>query len=73
MCRKACSYNGTGFQIVISTDKKFKRKKTIKTFYKTKTVTVKKSKATYYVKVRAFTKVNGKTKYGSYSKIKKIK
>lgn len=73
MCRKAGSYNGTGFQIVISTDKKFKRKKTIKTSYKTKTVTVKKSKATYYVKVRAFTKVNGKTKYGSYCKMKKIK
>ena len=32
-----------------------------------------KSKKTYYYKVRAYKKVNGKLVYGSYSKIVKIK
>jgi len=28
---------------------------------------------TYYVKVRAYRKMNGKTYYGSYSSVKKVK
>ena len=31
------------------------------------------SKKTYYFKVRAYTKVNGKTVYGKWSKVKTVK
>ena len=71
----------TGYQVIYSTDKKFKKGKA------TKTVTIKKvasksvikklkSNKTYYFKVRAFNKnAAGKTQYGSWSKVvkKKIK
>lgn len=66
----------SGYEIVYSTKKSFKGKKTIvvksnKTI--SKTVTKLKSKKKYYVKVRSYKKV-GKTKtYGAYSKVKTIK
>ncbi len=67
----------SGYQIVIATDKKFKKNKKVITVksYKTvsKTITKLKSKKTYYVKIRSF-KTSGKTKiYSTYSKVKKIK
>lgn len=66
-----------GYQILISTDKKFKKNK--KSFFVNSAKTVKKTvkpwkgNRIYYVKARAYRK-SGKTKvYGIYSKVKKIK
>lgn len=72
----------TGYQIKVSTNKKFKKKYT-----KSKNITLKKmkkskykytfkklkSKKTYYVKARAYKVVNGKKIYGNWSKVKKVK
>ncbi len=65
--------NATGYQIKYSTKSSFKGAKTVKT--KKTTYTLKKltKKKTYYVKVRAYRTVNGKTYYGSFSSVKKIK
>ena len=38
-----------------------------------KTITGLKKNTTYYVKVRAYKKINGKKVYGSYSGVKTIK
>lgn len=66
----------TGYQIQISTNKKFKKNK--------KTITVAKKKATkktlkklkakkkYYVRVRAYKVINGKKVYGKWSKVKTV-
>ena len=65
-----------GYQIAYSTNKNFKGvkykkvKKAKKTSLKVKKL---KSKKTYYVKVRAFKKVNGKTCYSSWSNVKKVR
>ena len=63
----------SGYEVYISTKKKsgYKKKATLK---KAKT-TIKKltSKTTYYVKVRAYYKSNGKKIYGSYSKVVKVR
>ena len=65
----------TGYQIKYSTSKKFGKKVT-------KTVNTKKNKAvikklsakkTYYVKARAYRKTGRTKKYGSWSKVKKVK
>ncbi|MBQ7128506.1 MAG: fibronectin type III domain-containing protein, partial [Clostridia bacterium] len=63
----------TGYQIQYANNKKFKSSK--KTTTKTLTKTIKKltSKKTYYVRVRTFNKVNGKVKYGKWSKVKTVK
>ncbi len=70
-----------GYTLMISKSKKFSKAKK----YGTKTITIKQgktvkktvtklsSKKTYYVKVRAWKKVNGKTYTGSWSAVKKIK
>lgn len=62
-----------GYQLKYSLKKSFKKAKT-KTL-KAKKLTVKslKSKKTYYVKVRAFTKVKGKKVYSGWSKVGKVK
>lgn len=73
--------NSTGFQIYISKDKKFKKnvkKITANTKMKGLSKTLKvKSKyfksGTNYVKVRAYTKVDGKTVYGKWSTVKTVK
>ena len=61
-----------GYQIKISTSKKFKKAKTKK--YKKAKFTIKKLKANkkYYIRVRAYKVVNGITYYGKWSK-RKIK
>ena len=66
-----------GYEIVYATSKNFKSgKKTVKI---TKASTAKnvisklKSKKTYYVKVRSFKKVSGKTYYGAYTSVKSVK
>lgn len=69
----------SGYQISVSTAKKFKKKTTVtKTFTKRK---VKfnlnskklKGKKTYYCRARAYKKVNGKKVFGKWTKAKKIK
>lgn len=65
----------TGYVIKYSTSKKFKKSKTkTKTTKKTR-VTIKKLKSgkTYYIKARAYRKVNGKKYYSEYCKVKRIK
>lgn len=67
----------TGYQVMIATDKKFKKNKKIATIKKnttvSKTFTKLKRKKVYYAKARAYKQV-GKTKiYGAYSKIKKAR
>lgn len=70
----------TGYQIVYSTDKNFKKNKKVKNissakFKKAKnSFTIMKLKISkrYYVKVRAYKKVNGVKVYGKYSAKKKI-
>lgn len=63
-----------GYQILISTDKKFKKnQKQVNTTKQSTIITKLKKGKTYYVKVRAY-KWNGQKKvYGQYSNIKKIK
>ncbi|MBQ4529664.1 MAG: fibronectin type III domain-containing protein [Lachnospiraceae bacterium] len=65
----------SGYEIQCSTSKKFKRDVT-KTIVKKskKTATVKKLKngKTYYVRIRAYSKVDGKKYYGTWSKVKKV-
>ena len=66
----------TGYQLQYSTSKKFKKAKTVR-IKKAKTVkkTVKKlrSKKRYYVRIRAYKKVNGKIYYSKWSKAKAIR
>ncbi|MCR5623670.1 MAG: family 43 glycosylhydrolase [Lachnospiraceae bacterium] len=64
-----------GYQIFISTDKKFKKGKKI---FKVKNVNKKlikklKSKKVYFVKVRGFIKDGESTIYGAFSKVKKAR
>lgn len=67
----------TGYQVQYSTNKKFKKKKTIvKTVKKVKTtkLVVKnlKAKKKYYVRVRTYKTVNGKNYYSNWSKVKNV-
>lgn len=67
----------SGYQVMIATDRKFKKNKKTATIKKNKTVTKTftklKRKKTYFAKVRVYKQV-GKTKvYGAYSKVKKAK
>ena len=65
----------SGYEIQCCTSKKFKKNVTKKTVKKTKkTATVKKLKGgkTYYVRIRAYSKVNGKKYYGVWSKVTKV-
>lgn len=67
----------TGYQVVYATDSKFAKNKSYKNITKKTTSNVKltglKSGQKYYVKVRAYKKVNGKKLYGTYSKAKAVK
>lgn len=62
----------TGYQITYSTNSKFKNASSVKTTKTSYTIKNLKKK-TYYVKVRAYRKVNGKTYYGAYGTVGKIK
>jgi len=67
----------TGYEVMVATNSKFtKGKKTVKvTSFKTtsKKITKLKAKTKYYVKVRTYTKVSGKTYYSAWSKVKSVK
>lgn len=66
--------SASGYQLMYATSKKFKSGKKIVTIKKnsqvSKTLTTLKKGKKYYVKVRAYKKVNGKTVYGSWSSVK---
>lgn len=70
------SDNRTGYQIQYARNKSFTKKKKTKnvSYYKTD-ITLKKlkKKKTYYVRVRGVNRVGSVTKYGAWSKVKKIK
>lgn len=68
--QKSAGVSGYQISYSLKKNKKFKSTTTTKT---SKTVKKLKSKKTYYVKVRAYKKIDGKKYYGAYSKIKKIK
>ena len=65
-----------GYQVKVSTSKKFKKKTTVtKTIKKlTNTVNIKKLKVVkkYYIKARAFSKTKGTINYGKWSKVKVV-
>lgn len=65
----------SGYQIKLSTSKKFTKKTTKTVKVKSSKSTVKKLKGNkkYYVKVRTYKTQNGKTVYSSWSKVKSIK
>jgi hypothetical protein len=65
----------TGYQVSVSTSKKFTKKTTITKSTKKTSITIKKLKAdkTYFVKARCYKTVNKKANYGKWSKVKKIK
>ncbi len=67
--------NITGIQVQYAKKKNFKnaKKKTVRTTATATKATVKLAKGTYYIKVRAFAKLDGKTCYGDWSNAKKIK
>lgn len=70
---KKASGKVSGYQIRYASDSKFKNAKTKSTAKTTYTLSSLKSKKTYYVKVRAYKNVSGKTIYGAYSKTMKVK
>ena len=65
----------TGIQVQYAKKNTFKgsKKKTVKVSSNATKATVKLKKGTYYVKVRAITKIDGKKYYGDWSKAKKVK
>ena len=66
----------SGYQIQYALNKKFTKQKKTKNVSKSakkKTLTGLKKGKKYYVRVRAFRKKSGKTKYGSYSTVKSVK
>lgn len=64
--------NAVNYQISYATSSKFKKAKTT-TFKTSKTIKKLSSKKTYYVRVRAYTTINGKKVYGAWSAVKKAK
>ena len=69
---KKSSEQVSGYEVILSTKKNFKKAKKVTT--KKNIVTVRKLKASkkYFVKVRAFKKVGNKKIYGKYSTVKKV-
>ena len=64
-----------GYQLQYSTSSKFKTYKTkkVKAGTLTKTISELKKGITYYVRIRTYKKVSGKTYYSTWSKVKKVK
>ena len=67
----------TGYQMVVSTDRKFKKNKKAVIIKRpaatAKTIKGLKKGKVYYAKIRAFKKVDGKNYFGAWSKLKKVK
>lgn len=62
-----------GYQVCYSTSLRFKKKNTQETSGTTITLKKLKAKKSYYVRIRAFSIVDGVRKYGNYSKVLKRK
>lgn len=62
-----------GYKVQYSTSKKFKSAKTVVVKKNTKKLTGLKKNKTYYFRVRAYKSSSGKTYYGSWSAVKKVK
>lgn len=65
--------NVTGYQIIYSANNTFKSKKIKRTLKNINTISKLKKGKTYYIKIRAYKKVNNKFIYGTYSNVKKIR
>lgn len=65
--------NATGYIIKYATKKSFKGAKTMRIKKNSYTLKKLKSKKVYYIKARAYRKVNGKIYYSTYTKVKKRK
>lgn len=69
--------SGVKYQVKVSTTKKFKKKNTVTKNVTKPTFTINskkiKNKKKLYIKVRTYKIVNGKTYYGKWSKVKKVK
>lgn len=63
----------TGYAIQVSTDSSFKKVTTYRTAKTTYTLKNLAKRKTYYVRVKAFTKISGKNAYGATSKTIKVK
>ena len=66
------SSGATGYEISYATNKKFKSARKVRV-KKTKATLKKLKRKTYFVRVRAFKKVNKTTYYSHYSNVKKVK
>lgn len=65
---------GLWYEVSLSMDKKFKKSSIQQSTKKTKiTLNYLKKKQFYYVRVRAYKKLNGKSYYSGWSSVKKIK
>ena len=62
-----------GYQVQYALNKKFTKKKKIKLVKKNKITIKGLKKKVYYIRVRAYKKVNGKKVYGKWSKVKKVR
>ena len=67
------SVNGSGYKIQYGTSRKFKGAKTVTAKGSTTTIKKLKAKKTYYIRVRIYKKISGKTYYGKWSSIKIVK
>ena len=63
----------SGYQIQYAANKKYKKAKKTVTHKKQYVIKKLRKKKTYYIRVRAYTVYNGKTVYGRWSKVKKVK
>lgn len=73
---KKVSGNVSGYQVQYALDKKFKKSAKVKTLAKSKKswkATKLKAKKRYYVRVRAYYKLDGKKYYGKWSTVKSVK
>ena len=62
-----------GYQVQVSADASFASCKSVRTGSVSKTIGNLKRKTWYYVRVRSYAKVKGKTYYSSWSEVKKVK
>ncbi len=67
------SVNGSGYKIQYGTNRKFKGAKTVTAKGSTATIKKLKAKKTYYIRVRIYKKISGKTYYGKWSSMKSVK
>lgn len=75
MAKRVKDYNADGYEIYLSKSKNFKSCKFMKVRNKNlkkKTIKIKKARAKYYVKIRAYKVVNNKKIYSDFTKTKSV-